>query len=115
MSLFSGGDGMDTTGSEGTLKLLALTFVVGTVLGLAGMAVWAAVDDGGAATPAPSSAASLTTEIQPQLVEGSASPTQPAVAADTRAHGARTPSRRSSSRSPRHDPRSSSGTSTSTP
>lgn len=34
-------------GSEGTIKLLAVTFVVGTLLGLAGMAVWAAVDDDG--------------------------------------------------------------------
>jgi hypothetical protein len=64
-------------GSEGTIKLLAVTFVVGTVLGLAGMAVWAAVDDdgggGGGDTPAETSRLGLADGLKSQGNEPSAS------------------------------------------
>lgn len=73
-------------GSLGTAKLVALTFVVGTVLGLSGMALWAAVDDGGddGAATVPSSLVAAD-ELQPQSDDSSKSPTTPAAAADTRA------------------------------
>jgi hypothetical protein len=73
-------------GSLGTVKLLALTFVVGTILGLAGMALWAAVDDGGDDDATATQAGGLS--IAEQLhSEGADEPAEspPTTAADTRA------------------------------
>src|SRR5688572_4780151 len=75
-------------GSEGTIKLLVLTFVIGTVLGLAGMAVWAAVDDdggGGDDVPAQASRLDIADELQSQGGDPSTPSASPPSTTDTRA------------------------------
>lgn len=72
-------------GSQGTVKLLAVTFVVGTILGLAGMALWAALDgrDGNDGEDVATDAGR--TGIAGELRPGDgATSTSPAPAADTR-------------------------------
>jgi hypothetical protein len=78
-------------GSDGTIKLLALTFVIGTVLGLAGMAAWAAVDDddgGGVGAPARASRLGIGEQLSSDGGEPSESPppaTDVSPGTDTRA------------------------------
>lgn len=72
-------------GSQGTVKLLALTFVVGTILGLAGMALWATVDDDGAGDESPAQTGSLS--LAEELQSASSAPAEsppPTTTADTR-------------------------------